>query len=383
MKFINSLIRIFAIAGKEWIQIYRDKRSLYNSIISPIIFVLLFGYALTVDVKNVSIAIFDQDKTSTSRKYLEEFSHTEYLRIFTYVSSYKEIDKLINSEDIKLAIVVPRNFEKSIKSGKKPKIQLLADGSDSMSATIAIGYIKVITANYNFDMMINDLKRIGISETRMPVEVKSRIWYNPELLSKNFIIPGLFVMILSIISALTTSLTISREWERGTMETLISTPLRGYELVLGKIIPYIFIGIFDMIFMLFTGYFIFNVPFKGNFIELCLLGLLFLIGALGTGMLISSVTRKQALSVTVALLSTFLPVQTMSGFIFPIQNMPVILQSVTYLIPAKYLIALVKTIVLKGVSSFLLWTQILFLFLYAVLIITVCIKKITLRLPED
>jgi ABC-2 type transport system permease protein len=382
VKFVKSLIRIISIAEKEWTQIRRDPRSLYISMFSPVIFTLLFGYALTVDVKNVSMAVFDQDKTSTSRKFLEEFSHTEYLKINQYVSNYNEVDRLINTEEIKLAIIIPRNFEKNFKTGKKADIQLIADGSDSTSASVAIGYVKAIVANYNIDMKIKELKKIGITETRVPVEARSRVWYNPELQSKNFIIPSLIIMIMTIISALIASLTISREWERGTMETLITTPLRGYELVFGKLLPYLLIGLFDVMLMISMGYFIFNVSIKGNIIELYLLALLFLVGTSSMGMMISSATRSQVLSVQVSLNITFLPTMILSGFIFPVENMPLLIQGITYLVPAKYGIILIRAIVLKGISVLLLWTQIGFLFIFAALAIIISIKKITLRLPE-
>jgi ABC-2 type transport system permease protein len=382
LKFVRSLVRIISIADKEWTQIRRDPRSLYISMISPVIFTLLFGYALTVDVKNVSMAVFDQDKTSASRKFLEEFSHTEYLKIDQYVSNYKEIDNLINTGEIKLALIIPRNFDKYFKTGKKADIQLIADGSDSTSASVAMGYVKAIVANYNIDMKMMELRKIGITETGMPVEARSRIWYNPELQSKNFIIPSLIIMIMTIISALIASLTISREWERGTMETLITTPLRGYELVFGKLLPYLLIGLFDVIIMISIGYFIFNVSIKGSIIELYLLAILFLIGTSGMGMMISSATRVQALSVQVSINITFLPTMILSGFIFPIENMPLLIQGITYLVPAKYAIILIRAIVLKGISVMLLWTQIGFLFLFAAFTIIICIKKITLRLSE-
>ncbi|MFH0976885.1 MAG: ABC transporter permease [Spirochaetota bacterium] len=382
MRLVKSLSRIITIADKEWTQIRRDKRSLYLAIIAPVLFVFLFGYALTVDVKNVSTAIFDQDKTAASRQFIEEFSHTEYLKIYGYVSNYNEIDNLINSEDIKLALVIPRNFEKRFKSGKKTDVQLLADGSDSTTASVAIGYVKAIVANYNIDIKMAELKRIGISDTQLPIEARTRIWYNPELESKNFIIPGLIIMIMAIISALIASLTISREWERGTMETLITTPVRGFELVFGKLIPFIFIGILDIIVMISVGYFIFKVPIKGSFVELFLLDLLFLIGTSSMGILISASTRVQVLSVQMAMNLTYLPTIILSGFIFPIQNMPLFIQGVTYLIPARYAIMLVKAVALKGIPALFLWTQIAFLFCFAVIIITLSIKKMSLRLPE-
>ncbi len=286
MKLLHSLIRIGAIAEKEWIQIRRDARSLILSVILPAFLLLLFGYALTMDVKHVSTVIWDQDKTAFSRNLLDKFSHSEYLDIYQYVDNYKEIDDLINSGKAVMALVVPVNFEKRYESGKSVDLQLIVDGSDSTSATVAMGYIRSILSDFNNSQKLDELNKLGISEIHLPVDVRSRIWYNSELKSKNFIVPGLIVIIMSIISALITSLTISREWERGTMETLITTPVRKYEVYLGKLLPYIFIGVFDVILAVSVGFFVFNVPIRGNFIELYLVALLFLIGTSSLGMMI-------------------------------------------------------------------------------------------------
>lgn len=383
MKLRDSLNRIIALADKEWIQIRRDARSLILSIGAPVLLIMLFGYALNMDVNRVNTAIFDQDRSSLSRKYIEEFSHTEYISILKYVRDYDEIDRLIDSGEIVMAIVIPLDFEKRFRSGKQPEIQLLVDGSDSTSATVAIGYVKAITYNFNREILLRELNRIGIPELVNPIEVRSRIWYNAELQSKNFIIPGLVVLIMAIISALITSLTVSREWERGTMETLITTPVREYEVVLGKLIPYLFIGIFDVVFVLAVGYFVFDVPVRGSFFELWLIALLFLAGTTSLGIMISSATRIQVLSVVVAIISTFLPTLILSGFIFPIKNMPLFIQGITYLIPARYMITVMKSIALKGIGYPFLLMQILFLFIFALLVFVIGVRKFSLMLPEE
>lgn len=382
MRLNRALVRVAAIADKEWLQIRRDGRSLILSILAPAMLIMLFGYALTVDVKNVSTVVYDQDRSAASRHLIEKFSNTEYLSITAYAENYRDADKMIDSGDASLVIVIPRNFEKTFKSGKQADIQIIVDGSDSTSATVSTGYVKAIITGYNLDIRIEELNRAGISSFKAPVDVKSRVWYNPELRSRNFIIPGLIVIILAIISALIASLTISREWERGTMETLITTPVRPWELLAGKIIPYLVIGLFDVILTACTGYFVFNVPIKGNFIEFYLLALLFLTGTSSLGVLISAATRMQVLSVQVAMVATYLPSFILSGFIFPIENMPVFVQGITYLIPARYLMVLVKGIVLKGVAASLLWMQIVFLAIFAALVIIIGIKKIKVTLPE-
>jgi len=382
VKRFGSLIRMGAIADKEWIQIRRDARSLYITLFIPSMLVLLFGYALVFDVKHVKIGIYDQDRSYFSRQYLERFKNTEYLSIQKYLDNYEEIDRLINGGKIIMALVIPPGFEKKFNAGKYADVQVLVDGSDSMSAMIATGYVKGITYQFNRDCLEKALIKKGITSLKQPVEIKNRIWYNAELKSRNFIIPGNLGLILAIIAALITSLTMSREWERGTMETLITTPVRGYEVVLGKLIPYIIIGLLDVILGLSIGYFVFNVPFRGSFIQLCLISVLFLIGTCSMGVLISSVTRVQVLSVQVAIVATYLPSFMLSDFIFPIKNMPVIIQAITYIVPAKYMIVVLKGIVLRGVGYPLLVTQIVFLSLFCIVVLALSIKKFKVSLPN-
>ena len=383
MRIRSSIVRIFTMADKEWIQIRRDRRSLILSLIAPLILIMLFGFALTMDVKHVKTVIYDQSRSSSSRGFIEKFSHTEYIDITAYADDYRSIDRYIDSGKCTMAIVIPVDFADNIKAGRKTSVQLIVDGSDSTSATVATGYVKAIMTAYNIDLKMAGLKGAGFSELPLPVDIRSRVLYNPELESRNFIIPGLIVLILAIISALIASLTVSREWERGTMETLITTPLRGFELVAGKLLPYIFIGLFDVTITVCVGFFVFNVPLRGNFVEFCLMAILFLVGTSGLGLFISAATRVQVFSVQLAMVATYLPSFILSGFVFPVNNMPALVQGLTYIVPAKYLITIVKGIALKGIGASLLWTQILFLFIYAAIIIAIAVKKITLTLPEN
>ncbi|HOP29160.1 MAG TPA: ABC transporter permease [Spirochaetota bacterium] len=379
----NSIIRLMAIADKEWLQIRRDRRSLILSLIAPLILILLFGFALTMDVKHVKTMVYDQSRTASSRAFIEGFSHTEYIDITAYAENYDDIDRSIDSGRCAMAVVIPADFEKKIKTGRSVSVQLIVDGSDSTSATVATGYMKAITMAYNIEVKMSGLKKAGFPEITPPVDVRSRIWYNPELESRNFIIPGLIVIILAIISALIASLTISREWERGTMETLITTPVRGWELVFGKLIPYLFIGLFDVMITVCAGYFVFKVPMRGSFIEFYLLALLFLVGTSGLGILISAATRVQVLSVQFAMVATYLPSFILSGFIFPINNMPLLVQGITYAVPARYLIVIVKGIALKGIGVMMLRVQIVFLLIYAAAVLIIAVKKMSLTLPEN
>lgn len=379
----HSLFRILAIAEKEWVHIRRDARSLLLSIGLPIIMLFLFGYALSMDVTHVKTAVYDQDRTPMSRSLIEKFSHTEYISIYKYVNSQKEIDNLLDKGQIILSIVIPPGFEKKYLAGKAVDTQLLVDGSDPNSALVAAGYVKMIMFEFNKDLTFNVLNSAGISDLRVPVDVRTRIWYNAQLKSKNFIVAGTIVVIMAIISSLITSLTIAKEWERGTMETLITTPVRKYEIFFGKLIPYIFIVLFDVVVTVSAGHFIFDMPIKGSVVELYIVSFLFLIGTSGLGLLISSSTRNQMLAVQFAMTVTYMPTILLSGYIFPIKNMPALIQGITYFIPARYLIYYMKGITLKGIGFALMWSQIIFLVLFAVVVVVISLKKLSFKLDVE
>ena len=368
-----------AIAQKEWIHIYRDIRSLILALFAPVFLVLIFGYALNMDVKNVAFIIYDQDTSYFSRQFAQMFMHSEYLTFKGYVATYKDVDSAINSGNAVAALVIPHDFTRRLKSGRSSSVQSILDASDSMSATIASAYFNAIVTQYNFQWQQQQLNKAGFGTIAMPVSIESRVWYNEELLSKNFVVPGIIVIVLAIISALITSLAISREWEHGTMESLITTPVRSWEVITGKLIPYIFIGMFDVVITYLVGYFVFDIPIRGSFTELLLVSILFLIGTCTFGLVISGATRIQVLSIQVAMIATYLPTILLSGFIFPIKNMPVLLQAITYIIPARYMIALIKGIALKGLAASLLSTQIIFMAVFAFIMIIIGVKKINLR----
>ncbi len=378
----DSILRIIVIAEKEWIQIRRDLRSLILSLVLPVMLLLLFGYALNMDVRNIRVGILDQDKSSFSRFVGEKISTTEYLKVMRHFNSPQEIDDAIDRGEILMALVFPPRFGRDFENGSAATLQLIVDGSDSTSATVATGYVRSIVFALNQDFIQSEINRAGFPKIDGPVEVRSRVWYNETLESKNFIVPGLLALIMAIISALITSLTISREWERGTMESLIATPLKKQELFAGKLIPYIFIALFDLVVTLLVGAAVFDVPIRGSVVELYCAALLFLVGTCGVGILISSATKIQVLSVQAAMVITYLPSLILSGFVFPIKNMPVVVQLVTYLIPARYLITVMKAIALKGIGYSLLWVQIVFLAGFALMVTAAGLKKISLEISE-
>lgn len=373
-----ELIRVKAIAKKEFIQIFRDPRSLGMAVAIPMLLLLLFGYALTLDVDNVPLVIWDQDKTQVSSDYILNFKNSPYFNIVGYFDGYTKLQEYIDKNKAIMALVIPNNFSSLIRSGKEVPVQLLVDGSDSNTATIAIGYVTAVTLRYNRSFVINELPKLGELGVS-PVDMRSRVWFNADLKSRNYIIPGLIAVIMMVIAALLTSLTIAREWERGTMEQLISTPIKPTELIIGKLIPYFCIGLFDVGIAVAMGEFLFHVPLRGNVVLLFVLSGFFLAGALNLGILISVVTKNQLLASQLAMVTTFLPAFLLSGFMYAIYNMPKVIQVLTHLIPARYFVVILKGIYLKGVGLEVLGAQAFFLLLFSFVAANLTIRKFKKR----
>lgn len=351
MKFL----RVRAVAKKELIQIWRDPLSLAMAFLMPVMLLFIFGYAITLDVNNLKTVVYDLDKSRISRELVDSLSASGYFTLVGSVNEQKEIDSYLDSGRAFVALSIPRGFSDDVKAGKEASLQFVVDGSDSNTATIAFGYISAITEMYS--------QRIrGVRITPL-LEPRVRVWYNPELKSRNFIIPGLIAVIMAVITALLTSLTIAREWERGTMEQLISTPVKVPELILGKLIPYFFIGIIDVLFSVLLAVFLFGVPLKGSLLLLMLLSSIFLFGGLSLGILISIAAKSQLVASQIAMIATFLPAFLLSGFMYSISNMPKPLQAFTHIIPARYFVTMLKGIFLKGSTlQFLLFETLLLSF---------------------
>ncbi len=352
-----NTLRIWAVTRKEFIHIIRDPRSLGMSIAIPMLLLLLFGYALTLDVDNVPMVIWDQDGTQASREFISRFAASPYFSLQEYVTNYQELEGAVDSGRALAALVIPAGFAGRIDSGREAQVQLIVDGSDSNTSTIAIGYADAVAMIYSQDVALKEIRRMGKTKMSLPLEVQSRVWFNPDLESKNYIIPGLIAVIMMVISALLTSLTVAREWERGTMEQLISTPVKGRELILGKLIPYFTIGMFDVLLAVLMGEFLFKIPLRGNVVLLFAMTAVFLAGSLSLGMLISIVTKSQLLASQLAMVMTFLPAFLLSGFMYAIPNMPKAIQAVTYFVPARYFVALLKGIYLKGIGLNILFIE--------------------------
>lgn len=361
MKFI----RLKAVAVKEFIQIIRDLRSLALAISIPILLLLLFGYALTLDVDRIPTVLLDFDRTPQSRELADRFFHSRYFQLEADVGNYARVQEKLDRGEALMGLVIPANFGRDLEGNRATTIQVLMDGTDANTATIALGYAEAIVAIYSQELIRTKINQLGMGRISPPVEPRIRVWFNPDLESKNFIVPGLIAVILVILAAILTSGTVAREWERGTMEQLISTPIRKSELILGKLIPYFLIGLLDLTIAVIMGRFLFEVPLRGSGFLLFSLVSLFLLGALCQGVLVSIIAKNQLLSSQVSIFLSYLPTFILSGFIYPIDNMPKFIQLLTYIFPSRYVVAILKGIFSKGVGLEVLWIEGLLLMVYA------------------
>ncbi len=356
--------RLLAVARKETTQLRRDARSLYLAFLLPALLVVLFGYAISWDVDDIRMAVLDEDGSARSRALLDAFRSSGYFTITRTLERPADIDRLLDRGTVSVALVIPPDFAETLDAGGTAAVQAIVDGSDANTATIALGYAGAIVQSFAGTV------RLDGAPARLPIEPRTRVWYNEELTSRNMIVPGLVAVIMMIIAAMLTSLTIAREWERGTMEQLAATPIGRAEVVLGKLLPYVGIGLVDIAIVSLIGVFLFDVPFRGSVALLMLLSLAFVIGASGLGMFISAVARSQLLATQIAMIATFLPAFLLSGFMYAIDVMPAPLRVITYVIPARYFLVVTRGIFLKGVGPDVLRVQGLLMIVFAVVGIT-------------
>jgi ABC-2 type transport system permease protein len=335
----------------------------------PALLLVLFGYALALDVDQVPLIVWDQSNTPESRALLSRFDASRYFLLQDVAADYRTIEHSLDRGENLAALIIPRTFSRDLARGNA-KVQALVDGSDSNTATIALGYLAGVTGSYSEAILLEQT----VHEQARPLDLRSRVWFNADLESKNYIVPGLIAVIMMVIAALLTSLTVAKEWEQGTMEQLISTPVTRAELVLGKLIPYFAIGMVDVAIAVAMGEWLFDVPLRGSVVLLFGVSAVFLTGALAMGLLISVVTKSQLVASQLAMIATFLPSFLLSGFMYAISNMPTPIQMATYAIPARYFVALLKGIYLKGVGLEVLHTQALLLVVFAVLMVALALK---------
>jgi len=375
-----SLTRLFAVAKKELLQILRDTRSLGIVVIMPITLMLLFGYGVNLDLKKIPIYVYDQDGSQQSQDLLKRFQASEYFDVVRAVNNNSDIARALDSGEAHMGVVIPWDFSQRLGRGGPVNVQAVVDATDNNTANVLIGYTQAVVQGYSSDVQLDWLQAHGQSIQPVPVSVQTRTWYNEDLESSAFIVPGVLALVMSVIGAFLTSLTIAREWERGSMEQLISTPVTAMEIMVGKLAPYFVLGILDVAVCVVLAVGWFHVPFRGSYITLAVCSALFLVVVLSLGFFISVITKNQLAASQVALIITFLPAFLLSGFLFAIEQMPIALQWITRIFPARYYVSILKKIFLKGTPVAMLSADLLPLALFTVILALVATRSFHKRL---
>jgi ABC-2 type transport system permease protein len=359
------MTKALAVYRKELRQISRDRRTLTILIFVPAFFLLLYGYALNFDIRHIALAVQDRDGTPESRALVAAFVNSGYFDRVADVYSPAELDRLLDLNEARAALVIPVGFARDLANGRAPQVQLLINGDNANTATTVIGYGSNIVRTAGAELSPDS----GMRPMAPLISVEPRIWYNPELRSTLFLVPGLIAYILMITAVISTALSIVREKENGTMEQVRMAPIDTFSFVVGKSIPYFFISLASAALIIFAAMLLFGLPMRGNWLSLLVALSLFIAGALATGLLISTVAETQQVAFQAALLTSFLPTLMLSGFIFPISSMPYALQLITLIVPARYFLIALRGIVLKGTAIHLLWPQMVALSIYAFLML--------------
>ncbi len=357
--------RVKAIAKKELIQVWRDPRSLMIALLMPLMQMALLGYGVNLDIKHIPVCAFDREASQQSQALLKRFQASNYFRIVEAVGSYQVLKDALDYGRCKLGVVIPPDFSERLVDLEAAPVQVVLDATDDNTASIGLGYAQEVVSGYSGDIQLVSWQRQGTLAQNPPAVVQSRVWFNEDLNSRNFVIPGVVAMVLALVGAQLTSLTIAREWERGTMEVLISTPVTRMEVMTGKILPYFAIGLIDAALCLAIAVYWFAVPFRGELATLFLTTSLFLIVVLGVGYLISVAIHSQVGASQIALVVTLMPTLLLSGFAFPIDQMPWPIQAVTYLVHSRYYVTILKAVFLKGSGLIELATPVSLLAVYA------------------
>lgn len=372
--------RLKSIVIKEIIQIKRDPASLAIVFVMPVVMLLLFGYAVTTDVDHISMTVFDQAKSRESRQIIAAFENSGFFDVSQYTDNYQEIRRSIDAGTAKTGLVIPPDYSRNIHRNQPAQLQLIVDGSDPLVARTALNTAQVIAQNRAFELKIQTIKKAGLAVNLQPsLDMRTRVWFNPNMESVKFNVPGLIGLIMQNITMLLTAFALVRERERGTLEQLIITPVRSGELIVGKMIPYVVIAFMDVIIILLVGMYWFDVPVKGSIPLLLSLSFLFLLAALGFGMFISTVAKTQLQAMQMSFL-IILPSVLLSGFMFPREAMPKFIQFIGYLLPLTYFLKILRGIVLKGIGAAYMWNDILFLAVFGVGILALAAFRLKKRL---
>jgi ABC-2 type transport system permease protein len=372
--------RIMAMTRKEVIQIRRDPRSLLMIFAMPLIQLLIFGYGVNLDTRHVPLCVYDQEGSQMSQDLLKRFQSTSYFDIVRVAGSYREVVQAIDEGTCKITIVVPPQFSESLRSGRTASVQALLDASDSNTASIGLGYAQNIVQAYSAQVQVAWLQKRGVAAGAPVFTMQARTWFNEDLESMANIVPGVVALVMAVVGAFLTSLTVAREWERGTMEQLISTPVGRLEIQIGKLAPYFVIGIADTALCAGMAVWWFKVPFRGSWIVLFGCSMLFLMVVLSMGYFMSVIAKSQLGASQMAMLTTFLPTFLLSGFLFPIDQMPVVVQWITRVLPARYYVEILRNVFLKGTEIKLIAGHLTALALIALVLITLATRAFHKRL---
>lgn len=377
----HKSFNILPIVKKEFRQLRRDKRALGVLIFIPAFLLILVGYALNFDVKNLSLAVLDYDNSATSRNFVTGLTHSEYLRFSEYLSTEEEIDRVLGDESAHVVVVIPKGFSDLLLAGREAPVQVLIDGANSNTASIASAYINLGVRDYSNRIMLRWFEQRGRS-LALPINLQPKLWYNPDLRSERFLLPGLFGLILMIVTVVSTSLSIVREKESGTLEQLKTSPLRASELIVGKVFPYLLISVVAATIILITSALLFGVVVEGSLLLLYAAIALFLTAGLAQGLFVSTIAQTQQVAFLVSVLSSLLPAFLLSGFIFPIDSMPLFLQVVSNVQAVKFFLVIIRSIMIKGVGFFAIWEQFLYLGIFITILMGISIRRLGKELAQ-
>lgn len=373
--------RTLAIVRKEFQQVRRDRKMMAVILVAPVLQLIFLGYAANMDVKLIPMAVWDCDNSQTSRSYIQKLVASGYFYYDYRVDNYQQIEELIDKSKILLAIVIPPKFEEMLNRNSKPKIQVILDGSNGNKASIVFGYLMNITSGFAKNILFKEIQAKGYPKYNMQiVSAETRVFYNSEMITRVYLLPGILALILLIITVPLTSMSIVREKEIGTFEQLIITPVRSTEIILGKVVPFAIIGLFEFLLVTIVMRYWFGIEIRGSFGLLLLCSFVFVLSNLGIGIFVSTFSKTQQQAMMVSVFAFMIPMIYLSGFVFPIHNMPKIIQFITYFIPLRYYLVIIRGIVLKGIGANILFPQILVLTLFAILLFAISIIKFQKKL---
>ena len=371
-----------AIARKEFIQIRRDKATIYMVAIFPVMMLVLYGFGIRYDVTSVPMTILDQDRSPQARQYIDRFVHSPYFVVRRYVDNYRDLQLDIDRGESRIGLVVSSDFGRRLSSRREAVVQVIVDGADNNTATIAMNYVAQITQTYSSFVMMQQMEAVlrQANLTVPAIEAEPRVWFNPNLESVQFIVPGIIAIIMMMVGTVLTAVTIVKEKEQGTIEQIVSSPIGRYELMIGKVLPYALLAYVDFLLIVVASYFLFGIQIKGSLLLLLITAFIYLIGVLGLGILVSTSTHTQMAAMLTAILASMLPSILLSGFIFPIRQMPQFLQALTVVVPARYFIEILRDIYLKGLGFEYFWKETLYILLFGIVTLVLAAWRFQKRL---